>query len=350
MPDSLDPNTSPLTRKLRDLAPLPFSAFMEKALFDPDAGYYSKHISTVGRRGDFSTSPTLSPALARAVAGWLKKLWRENPALPRDVIEIGAGDGSLAQGILSNLGIFARWNLKYHIVEPSAPLVKKQLSMLGQGRRCQWHHDMGQAMDQTGGKAIIISNELVDAFPAELLQWHAEDQCWYQILLDHDGTRWSPMPGNPVNLPAASSLLGKHDFATGQKVERHDSYLDWLSGWIPQWHMGEILTIDYGDLFPDLYHRRPEGTLRAYFAQQRLESLNEILSRPGRQDLTADVDFSDLRARSGPLGLLEIAFQTQLEFIAGQKIKAAPGDPATNPDGAGHAFKVLWQRRCSMAH
>ena len=335
----------PLAKRLRELAPLPFSTFMEKALFDPDAGYYSRHISTIGRRGDFSTSPTLSTSLSRGIAAWLKERWRENPALPRNVIEVGAGDGSLAQGILGNLGILARRKLKYHIVDTSGPLVKKQLAMLGKTRRCQWHHDIKKALAEAGGKAIIISNELVDAFPAELLQWHAKDRIWHQILLFHDGTHWSSRPGNPVNLPASSSLHGHHDFLTGQKVERHDSYLDWLSGWIPEWHLGEMLTIDYGGLFPGVYHRRPRGTLRAYFAQQRLESLTEIISRPGKQDLTADIDFSDLRARSKRLGLQEIAFQTQLEFITGQKIKADPGDPATDPEGAGDAFKVLWQRR-----
>ena len=334
---------------MRNLAPLSLAAFMEKALYDPDAGYYSKHISTVGGRGDFSTSPTLSPTLARAVVEWLKKLWRENPSLPRVVIEIGAGDGSLAQGILGNLGIFARRKLQYHIVEPSSPLVNKQRLKLGKAQRCQWHHDMGQAMDETEGRAIIISNELVDAFPAELLQWHAGEKCWCQVLLDHDGTRWIAVSGNPVDLPQNSSLHGNHAFTNGQKVERHDSYIHWLAGWIPKWQLGEMLTIDYGELFPELYHRRPEGTLRAYFAQQRLESLNEILSRPGRQDLTADIDFTDLRARTTPLGLLEVAYQTQLEFITGHKTKTAPDDVASNPHGAGSAFKVLWQRRCKAA-
>ncbi len=335
----------PLAKRLRELAPMPFSSFMEKALFDPHSGYYSKHIATIGRRGDFSTSPTLSTSLSQGIATWLRERWQENPSLPRHVIEVGAGNGLMAHGILYSLGILGRRKLKYHIVETSTPLVKKQQAILEKTGRCQWHSDMREALDQAEGKAIIISNELVDAFPAELLQWHAEDQTWHQVLLSHDGIHWKAMPGNPVQLPADSSLHGNHDFLTGQKVERHDSYLDWLSGWIPKWHLGEMLTIDYGDVFPGVYHRRPAGTLRAYFAQQRLESLTEILSRPGKQDLTADIDFSDLRARSGSLGLLEIAFQTQREFITGQKIKPPPGDPATNPDGAGQAFKVLWQRR-----
>jgi SAM-dependent MidA family methyltransferase len=328
------------------MAPLPFSTFMEKALFDPDAGYYSKNIATIGRRGDFSTSPTLSPSLSQSIAGWLKQCWRENNSLPHTVIEIGGGDGSMAHGILRHLGIFGRRKLQYHIVETSPPLRKQQIARLGDKRRCQWHLDMKKALVSTGGKAFIISNELVDAFPAELLQWNANKKRWHEILLEHDGTQWIPIPGNPVELPAVSSLQNKHNFTDGQRVERHDSYLKWLTNWLPSWHLGEMLTIDYGDLFPGIYHRRPKGTLRAYFAQQRLESLPEILSRPGKQDLTADVDFSDLRTRTAQLGLREIAFQTQVEFITGQQVKACPQDPAINPHGAGNAFKVLWHRRC----
>jgi hypothetical protein len=36
------------------------------------------------------------------------------------------------------------------------------------------------------------------------------------------------------------------------------------ANWTPHWNSGAMLTIDYGDDFPQLYHRRPHGTLRAY--------------------------------------------------------------------------------------
>jgi SAM-dependent MidA family methyltransferase len=54
-----------------------------------------------------------------------------------------------------------------------------------------------------------------------------------------------------------------------------------------------MLTIDYGDTMPALYHRRPQGSLRGYAAHQLLTG-TEIYQAPGRCDLTADVNFSDL--------------------------------------------------------
>jgi SAM-dependent MidA family methyltransferase len=56
-----------------------------------------------------------------------------------------------------------------------------------------------------------------------------------------------------------------------------------------------MLTIDYGDTMPILYHRRPQGSLRGYAAHQLLSGA-EIYQAPGRCDITADVNFSDLQA------------------------------------------------------
>ena len=79
--------------------PEPFSSFMARALFDPQRGYYSRNIRTVGARGDFSTSATLSPDLGRSIAAWLKA-----QSGVRHVIEIGAGSGELMQQLKRSLG------------------------------------------------------------------------------------------------------------------------------------------------------------------------------------------------------------------------------------------------------
>ena len=50
---------------------LSLEAFMQLALHHPQKGYYSSSIENIGQRGDFSTTPTLSPILAKAiVAHW----------------------------------------------------------------------------------------------------------------------------------------------------------------------------------------------------------------------------------------------------------------------------------------
>ena len=340
---------NPLEQKLRTAAPIPFREFMGAALFDPEHGYYTKHVRTVGRDGDFSTAPTLSPLLAKAVARWLRERWGDQRGMAHQVIEIGAGDGSLAAGIRSELGFIGRRGLRYHIVEASSPLAAAQRQRLAKHRQFRWHASMAQALDAAGGEALILSNELVDAFPAALIEWDAAAASWREIGLHDEAGAWSATAGAKIEPPVNSSLAGGHDFADGQRIERHDSFIEWLAGWLPHWRRGEMLTIDYGDTFPQVYHRRPRGTLRAYFAQQRFESLPEILARPGRQDITADIDFTDLQMRGEELGLETVRLETQAEFIA----RSAPTNTAlAHADlamretfGAGGAFRVLWQRK-----
>lgn len=317
---------------------------MEAALYDPHAGYYARHVRTVGARGDFTTSPVLDGALAAAVAGWLKGHWQGDTAPPRTVIEIGAGDGSLAAGVLDAVGFRGRRRLRFHIVETSSRLQAVQRERLAKHRRrVSWFRDMGAALAAAGGEALVISNELVDAFPATVLEL-GDGGGWHELRLHAaDGGRWEPRAGDAYALPDGSSLAAGHPFSPGQRIERHDSYFEWLAGWRPHWHRGAMLTIDYGGAFPDLYHRRPRGTLRAYFAQQRYENLAEALARPGRQDLTCDVDFTDLAGRGETLALEPAPALTQSQFIARHAPDHA-GAPTADPHGAGGAFLALEQR------
>ena len=54
--------------------------------------------------------------------------------------------------------------------------------------------------------------------------------------------------------------------------------------------------------------------MRAYFRHQRIEGMG-IYLRPGRQDLTADVNFVDLQEWGEQLGLKTIQIVTQADFI-----------------------------------
>lgn len=311
---------------------------MDRALHDPEYGYYARRISGVGQRGDFTTAPMLSGAPARAIAAWASKAMKE--AGCRYLIEIGPGEGTLAAAVLKSLPWHQRWRIQLHLVETSAPLAERQRKLLG--KRATWHRSMNEALAACGGEAVIYSNELVDAFPVRRFQKTREG--WQELAVHFDAQRCtheSLLP--PALLPDSSALLEPH--ALGQCIEVHDSYRRYLTGWLPAWKKGRMLTIDYGAAAENLYHRQPRGSVRAYLLQHRLEG-HAIYDNVGRQDLTADVNFTDLQNWSRPW-VSEQKLSSLGEFLKGSLDAQERVDRAMADDqGAGGAFLVLEQQCC----
>jgi SAM-dependent MidA family methyltransferase len=303
---------------------LPFERFMREALYHPEFGYYTARIRDVGARGDFSTFATLGSALAEFVARWII----ENKA--RDVIEVGPGNGQLAAQILGQLGWWRRCSIRYHLVDVDGPLREAQEKRL-RGFRVQRHPDLASALRATGGRACIFSNELPDAFPCRVFELTAEGWMELHLRLAADGIHEIL---RPADLPESTAFAG--DFRPGQRVEIHESYRHWLRGWASEWTSGSMLMIDYGDTLPALYHRRTAGTIRGYAHHQRLTGL-EIYQAPGRLDLTADVNFSDLQKWGEDLGWRTTRHGT-LDEVLGKK---------TGPQfiEAAKAFRVLEQSK-----
>jgi len=315
---------------------VPWRDWMEAALYDPKHGYYTRHIRTVGRRGDFSTSATLGEALARAIAVWIKEEWRRAGAkLP--LIEIGPGDGSLHAAVRRALGWAGRAGLRSHLVERSPVLRSEQQRKL-RDRRIAWHPDMNTALRACDGMALIFSNELADAFPVTLLQ--RSEGVWREVWLalqENGGIAEELRPAGPDK---GDSSACRMDWPGGQRVEVLDSWRDWLHSWRAQWRQGAMLTVDYGGSAAEIYHRRPAGTVRGYLHHQRLEAA-EIYAVMGRSDLTADVNFTDLREWGEAAGLATAESVTQREFVTS---RTAVADSLHGDGGAAEAFMCLVQR------
>jgi SAM-dependent MidA family methyltransferase len=121
---------------------------------------------------------------------------------------------------------------------------------------------------------------------------------------------------------------------------------------------GRLLTIDYGFTTEELLApERSNGTLRGYREHRLVE---DILTLPGEQDLTAHINFSVLQERGESAGLKTELFTTQSRFLSGVLAQAlsSPADqllwPAdemrqfqtlSSPEHLGQSFRVLVQRR-----
>ena len=333
---------------------------MAAALFDPATGYYAARVRAVGRTGDFSTTATLHPALGEALARWAWARRREVTVGARGrwhVVELGPGGGQLAASFLRALGPWRRLGLTLHLVEVSPALRAAQGQQLRPWRkRVRWHAGVAEALTAADGRALVFSNEFADAFPCRV--WERRDGRWQEVGVARSGGSGAVpveqlLPGDP---PEGLSGVFEENLLPGlregQRVETHGRFRDFLARELaPGWRAGRLLTIDYGDELPALYYRRPRGTLRAYFRHQVLTG-PEVYARPGHQDITADMNFTDLRRWGWELGFGEgdPALQTQAEFLGrwlpGVTRRAAR-DPALafllDPHGAGGAFRVLEQ-------
>lgn len=314
-----------------------FEAFMAYALHDETAGYYARRISTVGRGGDFTTTAEISPALAKAVAAWLVREMQSNGC--RDVIELGPGSGALAAAVREALPWSWRWRTRWHLVETSATLRNIQAKRPAL-RRVRWHDSIGSALEACAGAACLYSNEFFDAFPVRLFQ-RANDG-WKEVFVHRGGEGLREVLREVDALP--ESNVWQRSWPTGQRVEVHESVRQWLLAMAEHWRRGAMLTIDYGAAVDALYHRQPGGSLRAYLRQQRMTGA-AIYQHIGRQDITADVNFSDLMAWTA--GFVESApLISQREFLMPHVDARCRGDVyAVEEAGAGDAFRV-WQ--CSV--
>ena len=324
-----------------------FSDFMQRTLYDPRRGYYTARIRTVGARGDFSTTATLSNHLGKAIAAWLRE--QSEATGVRTFIEIGGGDGSLTQSVLAELGWWQCRRFRVFMVE-SSPVLTEQQKKTG-SKVSAWFASLPEALAACEGEALIYSNELLDAFPVNLVQW--DGTAWQEVWLEHEGAQVQVKEVlRPLSLSAdevdAFSVLRWQPAKAPQRAELHTTLRSWFQQWLPSWKKGALLAIDYGGELSAVYHRRPRGTVRAYLLQQRLEG-PEVYGNPGRQDITCDVNFTDVRAWLAELGTQETTYETQAAFL--HRLAASKASPASaaafvaDEAGAGGAFQCLTLRR-----
>ena len=79
---------------------IPFERFMELALYAPDLGYYSGGAAKLGKEGDFTTAPEMTPLFGAALAQVASAIMAQSAP---QILEFGAGTGKLARDILTEL-------------------------------------------------------------------------------------------------------------------------------------------------------------------------------------------------------------------------------------------------------
>lgn len=231
-----------------------FARFMDLALYHPEVGYYRRDRARVGRRSgtDFFTASTSGPIfgeLVSAACAALLGAGGRDPAV-HHFVEIGAEPDAGEGGIMAG------------VTHPFKSVETRRL---------------GDPLE-LAGDCVVFSNELFDAQPCVRSVWRGGQ--WRELGVELRGTmlqeielkselnEWplAPVEGYRFDRPLAAAALAGRIAAE-------------------PWR-GLFVAIDYGKTLRQLAAETPEGTARAYF---RHRQGNDLLARPGEQDLTCHV-------------------------------------------------------------
>ena len=299
--------------KIASGGPIPFSEYMEMALYEPGLGYYSAGLQKFGEGGDFVTAPQLGNVFARCLA---KQVAEVGDSLGHyEIIEAGAGSGILAADLLKTLQD-QRAPGRYRILERSAHLRQVQKETL-QKHVPEWM-DRISWLDEPPAESwrgVFLANEVLDALTVERFCLATDGPRQMQVTSGASGFEWVKASGPEKMRTRVQALLASLDHypATGYCSEINTSLPAWLQTVTASMQNGLALFIDYGYTRRDYYRpQRKDGTLICHY---RHRTHNDPFLWPGLTDISASVDFTALAEAADSCGLEVSGYTTQAMFL-----------------------------------
>ena len=282
---------------------LPFDRFMALALYAPTLGYYSASQQQIGRMpssgSDFVTAPEMSAYFGTSLARSVKEALMQTQL--HEVMEFGAGNGTLALQLLSALG---EQVTRYTIVEVSASLRERQAQTLAAfGQQVSWVSELPDSI-----QAVVLGNEVLDAMPVRLLQrtagvWHERGVVWHESESRFD---WQD---RPTDVRPSVEIAGAHDYLT----EIHPQAEAFVRSVGERLQRGAMFLIDYGFPQAEYYHeQRHMGTLMCHQAHR---SDGDPLQDVGSKDITAHINFTGVALAAQEVGLEVLGYTSQAHFL-----------------------------------
>ena len=343
-----------------------FHDWMKAALYDPSSGYYHRSDrERWGRVGDYRTSPERSVLFAATFARYFARLYEDlDQPVEWTIVEGGAGGGDFASGVLDTLArqfpvVFEA--TRYVVYDISVDALRRaQSRLVDYGDRIKFSSSLDEIRIHTG---LFFSNELLDAFPVHRVVQTEHGLEEFYVDVDANGDFcWSQ---GPLSTPRLTEFCAEYalELAPGQVIEINLEIDEWLARVSNKLAKGFVITVDYGAEAAELYDARlrPDGTLRGF---RRHEFVDDVLSEPGEYDITASVNWTQVKAVGDRLGLRVVEFASQDKFLLNAglldeleyrlglaKTEAEKTSLTTGaremilPGGMAASFQVLVQRR-----
>ena len=325
-----------------------FARFMQLTLYANKFGYYAGGSAKLGKHGDFTTAPEITPLFGATLANFAAELASDAPLR---LLEFGAGSGKLARDILQALAASGRTVEEYAIVELSAELRERQRSLLAEFPQVHWLDGPPTAF--TG---LVLANEVLDAMPVPLVVKQAGVWMERGVSLDGEAFIFADRAGDPAltdQIPDAANL------PEGYLTEVHpqqSGFMRSLADMLRKGSGGMAVLIDYG--FPAAEYYLPDRSAGTLMCHYRHHSHPDPFFHPGLQDITAHVDFTAMARAAMEAELDVLAYMSQASFLIHAGLpellqQGAPEDARawlpqanavqklTSPAEMGELFKVL---------
>ena len=284
-----------------------FAEYMQMALYTPHLGYYSGEANKFGRGGDFVTAPEISPLFAQALVNQVSQVLQETAG---NVLELGAGTGKLAAGLLLQLERLGQLPQHYFILEVSANLRQRQQDNLRNllpdslFSRLQWLDELPAHFD-----GVVIGNEVLDAIPVHVLTWQAG--AWHERGIAFESALvWQLRPLRDASLVQA---IDSSQLPEGYTTEICPAAQGLIASLASMLGHGMILMLDYGFAASEYYHpQRTQGTLMCHYQHYAHDNPLVYL---GLQDITAHVDFTAMAETALAHELTCAGYTNQAQFL-----------------------------------
>jgi NADH dehydrogenase [ubiquinone] 1 alpha subcomplex assembly factor 7 len=284
--------------------PLSVEEFMQACLSDAASGVYGSR-QPIGGKGDFITAPEISQIFGELIGLWAVAVWQSMGEPSRvTVAELGPGRGTLMADALRAWRGAPKFldSVSVALIEASPVMIEAQRKTLKDAAApLRWYAALDAVPESP---MIVLANEFIDALPVR--QFVRRGEAWRErtvvtgerggfVFADGDVVTPSlpevaqPAPEGAIleARPAAQSLM--------RELGRRAALAPLAA-----------LIVDYG---------HEESGFGDTLQAVRGHRFADALADPGAADLSAHVDFADLKREAGAAGLRARGPMPQGEFL-----------------------------------
>jgi len=297
-----------------------WATFSRLALYHETEGYYRRPQKRVGKsaEADFHTSVSVGPIFGQLVAAAARQLIEPANAADFTLAEIGAEpEGGMFVGVETGFGSVKSFPLGTDF-EPDP-------------------------------HTVLVANEILDAQPFHRLEFH--DGQWREWGVNVSGERLCETPLDELTTPVQEQLANAlpSPMPKGYRLDLALAAESLIERWAEGNWTGAMILVDYGKCWEELTQVTPQGTARAYHRHQQS---NDLLARPGQQDLTTHVCWDRIEAALARNGFEDAHLERQEAFLVKrawseiERLSLAPEQRGAlqsllHPGGFGMKFQAL---------